>query len=67
MIWRWVQCASWGGLETSNGSLGPDEIEDESRHHETEENSDDAIANIIEIGVWRIALEDAVEESECDL
>src|SRR6266404_1226065 len=47
--------------------FGPDVLEDESRDDKTEENSNHAVADVIEIGIGRIALKDAVEESECDL
>ena len=42
-------------------------MEDESGDDETKKNSNDTIADIIEIGVGRISLKDAVEECECDL
>jgi hypothetical protein len=47
--------------------LRPDVSEDESRDDETEKNSNDAIANVIEISIGRISLEDAVEKSKCYL
>src|SRR5438132_11327289 len=46
---------------------GPDTFEDKSGNDETEEDSDHAIADVIEICVGRVPLKDAVEESECDL
>src|SRR5215468_9857961 len=49
------------------GSLRPEVIEDESRDDNTEENSNHAIANVIEIGIGRVALEEAVKERERDL
>ena len=48
-------------------ALRPDVSEDESGDDQTEKNSNDAIADVIEICVGRISLEDAVEKSECDL
>ncbi len=42
-------------------------MEDESSDDEAKENSNDAIADVIEICVGRVPLKDAVEESECDL
>src|SRR5438034_10636114 len=42
-------------------------MEDEYGDEETEENSNDTIADVIEIGIGRVTLKDAVEESECDL
>src|SRR6266481_3239942 len=47
--------------------LGPDVSEHESGDDKTEKNSDDAIADVIEIGIRRVTLKDAIEESECDL
>ena len=47
--------------------LGPDVSEYDAGDDETEENSNDAIADVIEVCVGRITLEDAVEESERDL
>src|SRR6266446_7972648 len=47
--------------------VGPDVSEDESGGDKTEKNSDDAIADVIEIGIRRVTLKDAIEESECDL
>src|ERR1700747_2648879 len=44
--------------------LGPDVGKDDSGDDETEKNSDGAIADVIEICVWRKTLEDTVEESE---
>src|SRR5206468_7515758 len=46
---------------------GPDVSEHESSDDKTEKNSDDAIADVIEIGIRRVTLKDAIEESECDL
>jgi len=42
-------------------------MEDESGDDQTEENSDDAIADVVEIGVGRVSLKDAVKECEGDL
>jgi hypothetical protein len=50
-----------------SGSLWPDVIEDESADEESEKDSNDTIAEVIEIGIERVTLKDAVEESECDL
>ncbi len=43
--------------------LGPDVSEYDSGDDETEKNSNDAIADVIEICVGRITLEDAVEDA----
>jgi hypothetical protein len=48
-------------------ALWPDVIEDESGDEESEKDSNDTIAEVIEIGIERVTLKDAVEESECDL
>ena len=45
-------------------ALRPDVSEDESGHDQTKKNSNDAIADIIEVCIGRITLEDAVEKSE---
>jgi hypothetical protein len=42
-------------------------MEDESGDDQTKKDSNDTIADVVEIGVGRVALEDAVEESKCDL
>src|SRR5438105_15741373 len=55
------------GVRFDSNALGPDVFEDDSGDDETEEDSDDAIADVIEIGIGRVTLKDAVEESECDL
>src|SRR6266581_4389769 len=48
-------------------ALGPDVLKDEAGDDKTEKNSNDPIADVIEVCVGRITLKDAVEESECDL
>src|SRR5205823_7288871 len=48
-------------------ALGPDVLKDEAGDDQTKKDSDDAIADVIEIGIGRVSLKDAVEESECDL
>src|SRR5206468_2840246 len=48
-------------------ALRPDVSKDEAGDDQTKKDSDDAIANVIEIGIGRVTLKDAVEESECDL
>jgi len=47
--------------------FGPDVVEDECGDEESEKDSNNAIADVIEIGIGRVTLKDAVEESECDL
>src|SRR3954471_2355766 len=42
-------------------------MEDEPGNDQTKKNSNDAVANVIEIGVGRVSLKDAVEECECEL
>ncbi len=42
-------------------------MEDECGDEESEKDSNNAIADVIEIGIGRVTLKDAVEESECDL
>jgi len=42
-------------------------MEDECDDGETEENSNDTISDVIEIGVGRVTLKDTVKERECDL
>src|SRR6266481_6308384 len=53
-------------LLTPFSPFRPDVLEDESGNDKTEENSNDTIADVIEIGIGRVSLETAVEESECD-
>src|SRR5437660_2254395 len=48
-------------------ALGPDVLKDEAGDDQTKKDSDDTIADVIEIGIGRVTLKDAVEESECDL
>jgi hypothetical protein len=50
--------------QSVNRALRPDVSEDESGDDETKENSNNAIADVIEICIGRITLEDAVEKSE---
>src|ERR1700720_1970414 len=59
--------ASLWGLRLGSSVLGPDITENQSSNDQTKKNSDDAIANVIEIGIGRISLENAVEKSEGDL
>ena len=47
--------------------LRPNVSEDEAGDDKTEEDSNDAIADVVEISIRRIALEDAVEKSKCYL
>ena len=47
--------------------LRPNVSEDDSSDDETEKNSNDAIADVIEVCVGRITLEDAVKVSERNL
>src|SRR6266853_3419813 len=58
---------SLSGLRSDSSALRPDVIEDEAGDDQTKKDSDDAIADVIEIGIGRVSLKDAVEESECDL
>ena len=53
--------------QSVDSAFRPNVSEDESGDDETEKNSNDAVADVIEIGVGRISLKDAVEECECDL
>jgi hypothetical protein len=50
-----------------SSALWPDVIEDECGDEESEKDSNDTIADVIEIGIGRVTLKDAVEQSECDL
>ena len=50
-----------------SSALGPDVIEDESSDEEAQQNFNNTIADVSEIGIRRVTLKDAVEESECDL
>src|SRR6266446_4255678 len=54
------------GSQAVDRALWPDVSEDESGDDESKKNSNDAIANVIEIGVGCVTLEDAVEKSERD-
>jgi hypothetical protein len=45
-------------------ALGPDVMEDESGDEESEKDSDDTIADVIEIGIGRESLENTEKESE---
>src|SRR6266853_3299426 len=58
---------SLSGLRSDSSALRPDVIEDESGDDQTKKDSDDAIADVIEIGIGRVSLKDTVEESKCDL
>src|SRR6266705_6807766 len=42
-------------------------MEDECGHYQTKENADDTIANIVEVGVRRVSLEEAVKEGKGNL
>src|ERR1700730_10284410 len=50
-----------------SGALGPDVLKDQAGNDQTKKNSNDAVADVIEISVGRVSLKDAIEESECDL
>jgi hypothetical protein len=54
-------------LDSISGALRPDILEDESGDEESKKDSNNTIADVIEIGIGRVSLKDAVEESECDL
>ena len=53
--------------QSVDGALRPNVSEDQACNDETEKDSDNAIADVIEISVGRITLEDTVEKSECYL
>ena len=55
------------GSRFDSSALGPDILEDEPGDDKAEENSDDAATDVIQIGVGRVPLKNAVEESECNL
>jgi len=57
----------FGPANRDSSPFGPDVIEDECGDEESEKYSNDAIADVVEIGVGRLPLKDAVEECECDL
>ena len=42
-------------------------MEDECRNHQTKENADDTIANIMEVGIRRVSLKEAVIEGKGNL
>jgi hypothetical protein len=48
-------------------ALRPDVLKDESGDEESTQDCNDTIADVIEIGIGRGALEDAVEKSEGNL
>ncbi len=58
------KCRSQRVPQSINSALRPNVSEDESGDDETKKNSNDAIADVIEVCVGRITLEDAVEKSE---
>jgi hypothetical protein len=43
-------------LESISGALGPDMLEDECGDEETNEDSNNAITDLVEICVWRVFL-----------
>src|ERR1700747_1456257 len=53
--------------EPVDRALGPNVSEDQACDDETKKDSNHAIADVIEVRIGRITLEDAVEESEGDL
>jgi hypothetical protein len=55
------------GLRSDSSALRPDVFENESGDDQTKKDSDDAIADVVEIGIGRVSLKDAIEESEGDL
>ena len=63
LLKRRSQC----GPQSVDRVLRPNVTEDDSGDDETEKNSNDAIADVIEVCIGRITLEDAVEKSECYL
>jgi len=54
-------------LDPISGALGPDVLEDESGDEDSTQDCNDTIADVVEIGVGRVALENAVEKSERSL
>ena len=54
-------------LDSISGALGQDILEDEPGDEESTQDSNDTIADVIEIDIGRGALEDAVEKSERNL
>jgi len=56
-----------GFLIRSAARSGPDILKDESGDEESKKDSNDTIADVIEMGIGRVTLKDAVEECECDL
>ena len=63
LLKRRSQC----GPQSVDRALWPDVSEDESGDDKAKKDSNNAIADVIEVCVGRITLEDAVEESEGDL
>jgi hypothetical protein len=57
----------FGPANRDSSPFEPDVIEDECGDEESEKYSNDAIADVVEIGVGRLPLKDVVEECECDL
>ena len=55
------------GSQSVDRALRPDVSEDESGDDQTEKNSNDAIADVIEVCIGRITLENTVEKSERNL
>ena len=54
-------------LDSISGALDQDILEDEPGDEESTQDSNDTIADVIEIDIGRGALEDAVEKSERNL
>ena len=55
------------GSRFDASALGPDAVKNECGDDEIEKDSNDTIANVIEIGIGRVALKDALKECEGDL
>jgi hypothetical protein len=55
------------GSRFDSSALGPDVLEDESGDDQTKKDSNNTVADIIEICIRRIPLKDANEERERDL
>ncbi len=63
LLKRRSQC----GPQSVDRAFRPNVSEDEAGDDKAEEDSNDTIADVVEISIRRIALEDAVEKSKCYL
>ena len=55
----------WDARDFLSCALGPDVMEDECGDNQTKKDSNNTVADVIEICIRRVTLKDAVEESEC--